>query len=212
MPCRVSCVEIPDISQGKGVALSREETLLSRITADERYLANLDWGRPRRGHPEGTVRAHIEELEQNLSRLRPRLLQDEIAKLQVLIHVHDSFKADAEPGVPISHPRSHASLARSILAEFTDDAVLLNIVQYHDEPFALWQQFRHRGYCSDERLMRLVSQIGDWHLFGAFLLIDGCTPGKGSETLEWFLPLIGHHAALPWTAEDARWLCQSQRR
>lgn len=183
-------------------------TLLARIQEDERYLSNLDWGRPRRGHPEGTVRAHIADLERNLAKLRPRLLGDEIARLQVLIHVHDTFKADAKDGVPITHPQSHASLAKSFLAEFTDDPVLLAIVQYHDEPFALWQQFQRKGFCSAERLDQLVRNIGDWHLFGAFLLIDGCTPGKGSETLEWFLPFVGERVPLTWTADDARLLCR----
>ena len=30
--------------------------IFEAITADPRYLANLDWGEPRPGHPEGTVR------------------------------------------------------------------------------------------------------------------------------------------------------------
>ena len=42
------------------------ESVLDRIRADERYQRNLDWGRPRKGHPEGTVRRHIAELEHNL--------------------------------------------------------------------------------------------------------------------------------------------------
>ena len=133
--------------------------------------------------------------------------EEDIAKLEVLIHVHDTFKADAAQGVPITHPRSHASLARAFLAEFTDDPILLAIVQYHDEPFALWNQFHHRGSCSEARLSQLIANIGDWPLFAAFLLIDGCTPGKGSETLEWFLPVVSRYGELPWTAEDARWLC-----
>lgn len=192
--------------------LKADSELLARIKTDERYQANLDWGQPRRGHPEGTVRAHIRELEDNLDRLRSRLLATEIEQLQVLIHVHDTFKADAESGTPILHPRSHASLARSFLAEFTDNPVLLAIVQYHDEPFALWRQFVQRGHCSCERFQNLLTTIGDWHLFGAFLLIDGCTPGKGSETLAWFLPFASQHVEIGWTADDARELCHAPRR
>ncbi len=185
--------------------------LLARIQVDERYQNNLDWGRPRAGHPEGTVRAHIRELEENLDILRTRLLAEEIERLLVLIHVHDTFKAEANSGVAITHPQSHASLARAFLAEFTDDPLLLAIVQYHDEPFALWRQHKHRGYCSEDRFEQLLTNIGDWHLFGAFLLIDGCTPGKGSETLEWFLPLVGQRIDLAWTAYDARELCRTPR-
>ena len=86
------------------------------VVSDTRYLANLDWGKARKGHLEGTVRAHIAEIELNLERLRPKLSDEDYWKLKLLIHTHDSFKAEAQPGVPISDPRSHASLARTFLA------------------------------------------------------------------------------------------------
>ncbi|MGC3972108.1 MAG: hypothetical protein QM775_33650 [Pirellulales bacterium] len=85
------------------------------VVRDPRYLKNLSWGKPRAGHPEATIEAHIRELEENLARLRPRLVDDEHAKLRLLIHVHDTFKADAISDAPIVHPRSHASLARAVL-------------------------------------------------------------------------------------------------
>src|SRR4051812_5872310 len=106
--------------------------MLDRITADERYRRNLDWGKPRKGHPEGSIRAHIAELERNLAALSSRLTDEQIDKLRILIHVHDTFKPDAVEGARILDPRSHASLARAFLAEFTDDRELLTIVQFHD--------------------------------------------------------------------------------
>jgi len=38
------------------VKVADNRQILDAITADPRYLANLDWGKPRAGHPEGTVR------------------------------------------------------------------------------------------------------------------------------------------------------------
>src|SRR4051812_11073277 len=103
------------------------DEILLRITSDPRYQRNLAWGKPRAGHPEGTIAAHIRDLERNLDRLRGKLADDEIAKLRLLIHVHDTFKPDATDGVPIRDPRSHASLARAFLTEFVpDDAELLD--------------------------------------------------------------------------------------
>ena len=115
------------------------------IVADERYLRNLDWGKPRHGHREGAVRAHIAELEGNLEILRPKLAEDDCWKLKLLIHTHDSFKAEAKPGVAIADPASHASIARAFLAEHSDDSDLLAMVQFHDEPFALYRQVEHKG-------------------------------------------------------------------
>jgi hypothetical protein len=161
------------------------ESIFNLIVADPRYQQNLDWGKPRPGHPEGTVRAHIAELEKNLEALKPKVAHADYWKLKLLIHTHDSFKREAQQGVPIVHPKSHASLARAFLAECCDDADLLAIVQYHDEPFALFRQFSFKGAYNQQRLTALLSNIKDWNLFLAFAIIDGCTEGKDRQALRW---------------------------
>jgi hypothetical protein len=160
-------------------------TAFQAVIADPRYQRNLDWGESRPGHPEGTVRAHIAEIEPNLDRLAPKLTDTDVCKLKLLIHTHDSFKADAKPGVSIADPESHASLARSFLAEFCADDDLLAMVQYHDEPFALWRQVESKGSYNQQRMASLIGNIKDWNLFLAFNIIDGCTDGKGREPLRW---------------------------
>lgn len=176
---------------------------LRAIQNDPRYQRNLDWGEPRPGHPEGTVRAHIAELERNLETLRPRLTDEECGKLRLLIHTHDTFKGEAAHGVAITHPQSHASLAGAFLAEFVTDRDLLAMVQYHDEPYALWRQARHReGGVNEARLQALREAIGDWTLFLAFTIVDGCTEGKGREPLEWLFRSIAGTVASRITEGD----------
>jgi len=175
---------------------------LDAVVADPRYLANLDWGEARPGHPEGTVRAHIAELETNLEALRPRLSDEEYWKLKLLIHTHDSFKAEAQPGVPISDPQSHASLARAFLATYCDDADLLTMVQYHDEPFALYRQARYKCTYSKERFGALLAAIRDWNLFLAFNIIDGCTPGKSRDSLRWLFAEVAGKVESDFTEAD----------
>src|SRR5262249_31482518 len=46
--------------------MSEYEKIYDAVVSDPRYQHNLDWGDPRPGHPEGTVRAHIVEIERNL--------------------------------------------------------------------------------------------------------------------------------------------------
>ena len=162
------------------------EQILRDIKADERYQRNLDWGEPRKGHPEGTIRQHIRELEQNLNSLRRKIGELDYWKLKLLIHTHDTFKADATRGVRVADPRSHASLAREFLAQFCNDADLLAMVQFHDEPYALWKQHESRGQCDSIRFDRLIESISDWDLFLVFLIIDGCTEGKSRDPLVWF--------------------------
>jgi hypothetical protein len=175
---------------------------LDAIFADPRYQKNLDWGKARRGHPEGTVRMHIAEIEQNLETLRPRLSDADYWRLKLVIHTHDSFKAESERGVAITDPKSHASLARHFLAEFCDDPDLLAIVQYHDEPYALWRQFEAKGEYNQDRLVTLLENIADWNLFLAFNIIDGCTKGKGREPLRWFFKEVNGKVVSSFTADD----------
>lgn len=178
------------------------EKLLADVRADARYQANLDWGEPRSGHPEGTIRAHIAEIETNLERLRGKVSVQDYWKLKVLVHTHDTFKPDAHPEVPIADPRSHASLAKAFLAEYCDDADLLAMVQFHDEPFALYRQFLSKGHYSTERMDRLLGAIADWNLFLAFNIIDGCTAGKSRAPLEWWFTEVSGRVHSAFKAAD----------
>jgi len=177
-------------------------TTFEAIIADSRYLANLDWGKPRSGHPEGTVRAHIAEIEPNLDSLRSKLTDEDYWKLKLLIHTHDSFKAESEPGVAITDPKSHASLARAFLATHCDDADLLAMVQYRDEPFALYRQFESKGKYNQGRMDALLKAIRDWNLFLAFNIIDGCTAGKSRKPLHWLFGEVDGKVGSRFTVAD----------
>lgn len=171
-------------------------------TSDPRYLATLDWGSPREGHPEGSIRAHISELEGNLQAFRSRIDETEFWKLRLLIHIHDTFKPNAAAGVAIADPRSHASLARSFLAEHCADSDLCAMVQNHDVPFALFRQAKSAGDCDRNRLESLVNAITDWDLFLAFLIIDGCTAGKSRDKLHWFFGEVRDRVVSRFSASD----------
>ena len=178
------------------------ELIFNQIIDDDRYQQNLDWGEPRKGHPEGSVRAHIEEIEFNLEALREKLSECDYWKLKVLIHTHDTFKAESKKGVSILHPHSHASLARQFLAEFCDDADLLAMVQYHDEPFALWRQQSFKGEYNQQRFDSLLDNISDWNLFLAFNIIDGCTAGKSRDPLHWLFSELNGTVESEFNADD----------
>jgi hypothetical protein len=178
------------------------QEIFAAITNDPRYQRNLDWGKVRPGHPEGTIRAHIAELERNLERLREKLSETDSWRLKVLVHTHDTFKGEAQPGAPIAAPNSHASLAREFLAGFCDDTDMLAMVQYHDEPFALWRQFKFKGRCNEERLTTLVASIRDWNLFLAFNIVDGCTQGKQRDSLRWLFRQVAERVETTLTEAD----------
>jgi hypothetical protein len=190
------------LDEGSDNQAMDDTAILRAIQADERYQTNLDWGEPRAGHAEGSVRNHIADLERNLLRLRHRLSDDQAARLRLIIHTHDTFKAQAKRGVPIRDPRSHASLARSFLAEFCNNEDLLAMVQWHDEPYALWQRWRQRFQIDEQRLQQLLNAIEGWDLFLAFQIIDGCTASKSREPLRWFFAVIADRVPSRLTVDD----------
>ncbi len=184
--------------------LGSMQAVVEQVIADRRYQANIEYGEPRSGHPEGKIKYHIAELEANLDALAAHGISPvDYWKLKFLIHVHDTFKADAQPDVPILDPHSHASLARDFTAEFTDDADLLNMVQFHDENYALWQQYAYAGTYSQERFQSLLQTIQDWDLFLMFLIIDGSTPSKDPAKLGWFIHEVRQHK---FTVVDDAWV------
>jgi len=102
---------------------------------------------------------------------------------------HLGAKKDFEKAIErvMADPRSHASLARAFAEEFTDNPDILNMVQYHDESYALYKQFSRAGSYDSQRFETLLNAIHDWDLFLIFTIIDGWTEGKDLEKLRWFV-------------------------
>lgn len=177
-----------------------------RIVNDHRYAIGITYGKPRQGHSEGTVKAHIEELDQNLAKARPFISKEDFWKLEILIHVHDTFKYWAKRDSAIEDPESHASLARKFLAEFTDDQEMLDMVQYHDESFALSRQFEQKRKYNVERLKVLIARIKTLDLFLIFTVIDTYTAGKMHDAkwrIRWFYDEVRKYSDMDPVRVDA---------
>lgn len=167
--------------------------LLENIKDHPRYQAGIQYGSPRRGHAEGTVAAHIAELERNLAILveAGKVSAEQREKLEILIHVHDTFKGETASGgkknCAIEDPQSHASLARAFLAQFTDDQDMLWITQYHDLGYAIYRNMQSTGKMNSHRLAGGLEKIADHDLYVLFCIIDSCTESKGREMIRWFV-------------------------
>ncbi|HJR81539.1 MAG TPA: hypothetical protein VJ821_15815 [Anaerolineales bacterium] len=101
------------------------------------------------------------------------------------------------------NPKSHASLAKKFASEFTDDQDLLNMIQFHDVNYALWQQFHRTGSYDAQRFQNLLETIEDWDLFLMFLVLDGSTRGKEPFKLIWFIKEAKKHKK---TLIDESWI------
>jgi hypothetical protein len=182
--------------------------IIDLIKADPRYRKNIKYGQPRSGHPEGKVEFHIEDLEANLEALLIKgISHEDYWKLKFLIHIHDSFKAEAINDVPVLDERSHATIAKKFAGNFINDTDLLNMIQFHDENYKLWQEYSQTGLLNNERFQSLLNTIENWDLFLMFIIIDGCVKGKDYSKLTWFINEVRKHKA---TIVDSSWILAQQ--
>lgn len=173
------------VHAGELIAGYEPETELERaMTEDPELLEGLAWGKPRPGHPEGSVGAHVGDL------LRRIEVNDETGErrrlLRLLAIVHDAFKARVNYRLPRMGENHHAMRARRFAERYTDDERLLSVVQLHDRPYGLWRRWRRTGQLDEEAFEAMMDGVADRELLLAFVELDGSTEGKHAEPIAWF--------------------------
>ena len=143
----------------------------------------LAWGKPRRGHPEGTVGAHVADLLETIERWGETGKRRE--ELRFLALVHDSFKYKVKNWLPHTGENHHAMRARRFAERYTDDERLLATIEQHDRPYSLWRKMRRRGRMDEHAVDEMIDRIPDLDLFLRFVELDGSTEGKNHEPIRW---------------------------
>jgi HD domain len=162
-----------------------------RIAADPEWQEGVEWGTPRRGHPEGAVKQHVADVLANVE--REASSQEERRRLRLAALVHDSFKYKAPEGsAPVGSPGHHGTLAAEFLARFVDDSELLELVRWHDEAFAAALAYRRgRKQRAEQRVRALVERLGPaLPLYTRFFRADNATGDKTPKSVEWFEGLV----------------------
>jgi hypothetical protein len=160
-----------------------ENDLERRLIADPELRDGLAWGKPRSGHPEGTVGAHVADLLETVDRWGEA--GERRAELRFLALVHDSMKYRVRDWLPKLGENHHAMRARRFAERYTADERLLATIEHHDRPYALWRKLRRTGRVDERRLDMMLEGIPDRDLFVRFVELDGSTEGKRSEPVEW---------------------------
>jgi hypothetical protein len=160
-----------------------EGELERRLIADPELRAGLAWGKPRGGHPEGSVGAHVADLLETIDRWGET--GDRRAELRFLALVHDSMKYRVRDWLPKVGENHHALRARRFAERYTDDERLLGTIEQHDRPYSLWRKLRRTGRLDERGMQRMLERIPDRQLFMRFVELDGSTAGKDAEPIEW---------------------------
>jgi len=158
------------------------------ILAHPDLIQGLNWGQPSYGHPEVSVALHVLDVLNNIDTLA--LSQEDKYRLRLAAITHDSFKYK-ELKSEKSH--RHGRLARNFLAQFTDDVLLLELLEWHDEAYHAWQiAFKHNNVVLANRKIEHLLQIfdSDIKLFQQFFICDSATGDKKKHPVEWFAKVL----------------------
>ena len=161
-----------------------ETELERRLAGDPLLLEGWAWGSPRRGHPEGSVGAHVADLLRAIDEWGE--VGTRRAELRFLALVHDSLKSQVSKGRPNSGENHHAARARAFAEGLTDDERLLATIEEHDRPYGLWRKLRRKGELDEAAFETMLGKIPDLSLFVRFVELDGSTTGKNPEPVKWF--------------------------
>jgi hypothetical protein len=153
------------------------------VLEDPVLQEGLAWGKPRRGHPEGTVGAHVADLLETIERWAETGKRRE--ELRFLALVHDSLKYKVRDWLPHTGENHHAARARRFAEAYTDDERLLATIEQHDRPYSLWRKARRKGRTDDHAITEMIERIPDVDLFLRFVELDGSTEGKNHEPIRW---------------------------
>ena len=192
------------LTRAEIIAALQPETPLERsFLQDDEFCRGLLWGVPRYGHPEGTILAHIIEVNANIDNLPIDAATRR--QLRVISFVHDTFKNIEHKGSPRDWTRHHAVYARKFLERFVDDEHLLNVVELHDEAYYAWRLKHLYGRLgeSNDRIQMIRQKVGPyWQLFYLFFKCDTCTGDKNPAPLVWFETHMKHIQIVAFAAAE----------
>lgn len=158
-----------------------------RIIKNTDWQAGVRWGKPRFGHPEGKVLYHIEEVLENVERLKTD--PETRLALRLITITHDAFKYREDRSCPRDWSRHHSILARQFSEQFTDNQAILDVIELHDEAYYIWKMYRNplKKQAAQQRLETLLFRLNDnLELFYLFFKCDTQTGDKIQAPIVWF--------------------------
>ena len=168
-----------------------ESDLERRIVTDPVWREGVRYGKPRPGHPEGSVLAHIHEVLENVDRYYGDFPTRE--ELRLIALLHDCQKSAVDRSRPKIGDNHHARLARKFAEQHIDAPHVLNVIEHHDDAYIAWRQAEESGDWerATDQAVSLLEKLGsDLPLFIAFYKCDNRTGDKSQASYDWFCTLM----------------------
>jgi len=179
--------EIDAISLIESV-IKPESVVEVEIMNDPEFIEGAMLGEPRRGHPEGKIIYHIEEVLANVDKCTAQAPESR-KMLRFVALIHDTFKHKVDYTKPKVGENHHAMIARRFAEKYTKDLVILDIIELHDEAYNAYSMGVRKDNWKGavERIDRLRKRLGYWlGVYMIFYWCDNNTGDKTQENYEWF--------------------------
>ncbi len=161
--------------------------LEQQIVQQPECLEGIEYGQPRRGHPEGAVKYHIADVLQNVDRFY--IDSSDRGALRLIALLHDTFKYQVATELPRCGESHHGMIARRFAETFISDSSVLDVIELHDEAYNAWQCGNRDGRWdkASRRALALLDRLGtNLDLYLAFYRCDNATEGKNQNSFDWF--------------------------
>lgn len=170
-----------------------ENGIEEAIIGNEYFIEGCQYGKPRKGHPEGQVIYHIKEVLENVDEFYSE--DEDRSKLRLLAILHDSFKHKVDRTKPRVGENHHGMIARRFASSYPISNDVLVILEKHDDAFKAWQKGGRHGnwYKAENTAKQLIEGLiieGYLDLFVKFFKCDNQTGDKQQDNYEWFINLI----------------------
>lgn len=167
-----------------------------QIISDKDFQQGFFFGKPRRGHPEGHVIKHIDEVLANVEKMYPYVSSQDYARLRLITLIHDTFKYKVDAPLPYMKANNtytkfsdHGWLARVFASKYLSDEGVLLVTEFHDEAYFAWREggWHNNWEKADERLTKLVQKMQNHlQLYYLFFKCDTSTGDKDPAPVLWF--------------------------
>lgn len=162
-----------------------ETDLEKRICNDPEFRIGMLEGKPRKGHPEGQIIFHVQEVLKNIE-----AYSSDNESLRLIAIIHDTFKYKVDRTKPRVGENHHGMIARRFAEKYDLPIDILDVIELHDEAYNIWKVFnvKHKTHLADERAKKLLSRLGNsLRLFAKFYRCDNKTGNKSSSDYDWFM-------------------------
>lgn len=156
--------------------------ILLDIISDAEFIEGVNWGKPRRGHPEGNVFSHIKEIFKNINNYYVDCDEKFINDLKILALIHDTFKYKVDTSQRKVGNNHYGYFAMLFAKKLNLPKYICKILLKHDDAYNAYVRK------DADKLTELVDSLGNYYdLYDSFYNCDVHTGDKNTKSYTWFL-------------------------